>query len=544
MGNAASAEATESTMEVPNNMAELPAEVMDIMATRFITSEQSAANSGLSNADYCNNLVGQLSDVIYDSTRPAQIVYLSQLRSPPNPESPPDTLSTVEENCQELAKFYTQIAQVYRAIYGAIRPRVVEKGGKSVTIMANPCSERIAALLGESGTADDIKEINPAYCSINKDARNLAGVPGLAALDYLYHDKYNPATNSYDSMTDETAELYGDTVQKLQHAYTGLPLKDSSVTSFADIKLKDFAADPGCAEDVLVGNREHSVEDLDKEFREIVKAHEATPTGRTSSRQRIDPPWGGQYGNWPWGGRYGYGAYYAPQPRGPVTAPPLDNKLLPSRRDVIEYINDYLRREGLRTHSSTDLDTLLQQLPDPSGEIEDWPANLKNYIAEYRTLRRGKLEHELTSQKKRWLAGNPDDKQRERGAQGSGVYRQASGMKDNAHLEKYVEGIKAMEKGLFKAQKKLLRVLDELFVYIQLPESGTKAITINPNLTHSRLEKDVIPMVRETIRNLYSSCEEDFTRLVKMYETAVAKQQAIVLTKQIKFLESGGEYEI
>ena len=96
----------------------------------------------------------------------------------------------------------------------------------------------------------------------------------------------------------------------------------------------------------------------------------------------------------------------------------LDNKLLPSRRDVIEYINDYLRREGLRTHSSTDLDTLLQQLPDPSGEIEDWPANLKNYIAEYRTLRRGKLEHELTSQKKRWLAGNPDDKQRERGAQG------------------------------------------------------------------------------------------------------------------------------
>ena len=128
MGNAASAEATESTMEVPNNMAELPAEVMDIMATRFITSEQSAANSGLSNADYCNNLVGQLSDVIYDSARPAQIVYLSQLRSPPNPESPPDDLSTVEENCQELAKFYTQIAQVYRAIYGAIRPRVVEKG--------------------------------------------------------------------------------------------------------------------------------------------------------------------------------------------------------------------------------------------------------------------------------------------------------------------------------------------------------------------------------------------------------------------------------
>ena len=99
--------------------------------------------------------------------------------------------------------------------------------------MANPCSERIAALLGESGTANDIKEINPAYCSINKDARNLAGrARSGGAWTISTTTKYNPATNSYDSMTDETAELYGDTVQKLQHAYTGLPLKDSSVTSF------------------------------------------------------------------------------------------------------------------------------------------------------------------------------------------------------------------------------------------------------------------------------------------------------------------------
>ena len=151
------------------------------------------------------------------------------------------------------------------------------------------------------------------------------------------------------------------------------------------------------------------------------------------------------------------------------------------------------------------------------------------------------MKDELTAQKNRWLTGNPDEKQRKHEVGGRGVYRETYSMKDNEQLHKYVAGIKAMEDDLFKAQKKLLRVLDMLFVYIQLPESGTKVITINPSLTHSRLEKDIIPMVRKIIRDLYSSCEQDFTKLIKIYEAAVAKQQALILTKQIKFLESREE---
>jgi hypothetical protein len=539
MGNVSSTKSEEPKTKASNNKRDLPAEVVDIMATRFITSEQSAENHKLSDADYCNNLVGQLSNIIYDSATPAQIVYLSQLRNPSESESASGSLS-VEDNCQEIAKFYTQIAQVYRAIYGAIKPRVIDKEGKSVTIMTNPCSERIRALLGNSDSADDIREINPAYCSVNKDTNNLSGIPGLAALDYLYYDKYNPVTHSYDSMTDKTAELYEETVEKLHRVYTDAPLKSSPVTSFANIELRNFAADPGCAEAVLVGNEEQSIEDWNKEFQNITKNIESDV--RPQTRRHANIPGGNRYASWPWGNQYGYGNYYQPPPRAPLTAPTLDDNSLPNSKDVIEYINDNLRNNGLHTESDGALKTLLEQRPDPSAEIDTWPDNLKTYITEYRATRHRMLKDELTTHQKRWLAGNPDEKQRKHEVGGRGVYRETYSMKNNEQLHKYVAGIKVMENNLFKAQQKLLRVLDMLFVYIQLPESGTKVITINPSLTHSRLEKDIIPMVRKVIRDLYSSCEQDFTELIKIYEAAVAKQQALILTKQIKFLESREEY--
>ena len=67
MGNATSKSAEVAPdITVPDTMSEQPAGIIDIMATYFITSQQSKDNN-LSDANYCNNLVEWLSNIIHDS---------------------------------------------------------------------------------------------------------------------------------------------------------------------------------------------------------------------------------------------------------------------------------------------------------------------------------------------------------------------------------------------------------------------------------------------------------------------------------------------
>ena len=271
MGNATSKSAEVAPdITVPDTMSEQPAGVIDIMATYFITSQQSKDNN-LSDANYCNNLVEWLSNIIHDGTTSAQIMVISANKFP---SSEPGTKRI---DCEKLAKYYIRIAQVYNAILGAIQPMFkyetpsggftqlltakqslnptaygAKVGAKAITVLNNPCSKRIRTLLGESDTIKDMTGINPSYCSVNKDTLYLNSIPGMEYLELLYKDKEKeedkdyPLRPAFASMSENASKEYKEVVDEFHLAYTEDPVRDSSVDSFGKIKLKNYELDPGC----------------------------------------------------------------------------------------------------------------------------------------------------------------------------------------------------------------------------------------------------------------------------------------------------------
>jgi len=569
MGNVTSKSAEGAPeITVPDTMSEHPAGVIDIMATHFITSQQSKDNN-LTDANYCNNLVEWLSNIIHEGTTSAQIMVLSANKFP---SSEPGTKMV---DCQKLAKYYVQIAQVYNAILGAIQPMFkyetpsggftqlltakqslnptaygAKVGAKAITLLNNPCSKRLRTLLGESSMVKEMTGINPSYCSINKDTSNLNSIPGMAYLEELYKDKYNPDTGMFDSMTPYTAKQYKEAVHELHLAYTEDPLMDSSVDSFMKIKLKNYELDPGC---VIGQNRSQDPgEESLKMFQKLTKALESKSTyqpqpqrhQRSGTNWRYGYPygqqmWGHAYGQQRWGHAYGQQMWdhaYGQQYHRPVTAPTFDENTLPAQNHMVEYIKGELRRSNVQRPDDRTLKILLEQ-PEDEVDILDWPLSVTQAITSYRDMRNRLLKEELKRQKESWKSGRPDDKERKQEWAGYGVYREKNEMKHNNQLLKdYGAGIRKMEDRLFREQNKLLAILDNLFVYMELPESGITVITINPKLKEEDLEKNIIPDVRRIITDLYKDCENDFNKMIQLFEAAVAEQQIKTLDDQIVYL--------
>ena len=147
---------------------------------------------------------------------------------------------------------------------------------------------------------------------------------------------------------------------------------------------------------------------------------------------------------------------------------------------MIEYINDALVVNHFPRQSSRALQTLLEQ-HEHEVDISDWPEPVKEAITSYRDMRNTLLKEDLARQKENWKKGRPDEKERKQAWLGYGVYREKNEMKQsNQLLKDYGNGIRKMENRLFKEQNKLLKILEDLFVYMELPESGITVVTINP----------------------------------------------------------------
>ena len=97
--------------------------------------------------------------------------------------------------------------------------------------------------------------------------------------------------------------------------------------------------------------------------------------------------------------------------------------------------------------------------------------------------------------------------------------------KNNGKHKLFKKYAKHMAKMISKTQeneKKLLSILEDIFVYWIEPEKNIKKLTINPKLTHKSLDV-ITKKARDLILNLYVDCEKDFQTGLNIFETIVKK---------------------
>ena len=105
------------------------------------------------------------------------------------------------------------------------------------------------------------------------------------------------------------------------------------------------------------------------------------------------------------------------------------------------------------------------------------------------------------------------------------------GDEDNILFKKFAENIKNMLKKTNTNQQNLLKILDELFVWIE-PPSGiegedksikSKLVTINPKLNDKKLQ-EVVVKTRKLIIDIYLQCEKDYQEGLKIFK-AIADEK-------------------
>ena len=105
---------------------------------------------------------------------------------------------------------------------------------------------------------------------------------------------------------------------------------------------------------------------------------------------------------------------------------------------------------------------------------------------------------------------------------------------------KYATNIKNMIETAANNQKKLLSVINDLFIFIEDPYTKKKKIRVNPNLTEELLQKSV-EKTRRLIIDLYVKCELDYVTGVKIYEAIVESKILETTQKQIENLKLHAE---
>lgn len=99
---------------------------------------------------------------------------------------------------------------------------------------------------------------------------------------------------------------------------------------------------------------------------------------------------------------------------------------------------------------------------------------------------------------------------------------QEGGKRNIVIIKEYAKNLKNMIKKVNKIQKKLLDILDKIFIYDKDPEfpDNEEVIRISPHLTEKILQT-YIDTTRQLIVQLYIDCEEDFIEGVKIYEALI-----------------------
>ena len=108
---------------------------------------------------------------------------------------------------------------------------------------------------------DTTIKINPNFCDININDKQLEDEPGIPELKQLYYDKYNYNTANFDDMTSEMKIIYEKDLKIVFEQFSNGDEKFDSekIKNFSDIKLKNFHNSKGCQsglyKEKIVGQR-------------------------------------------------------------------------------------------------------------------------------------------------------------------------------------------------------------------------------------------------------------------------------------------------
>ena len=104
-------------------------------------------------------------------------------------------------------------------------------------------------------------EIRPSFCNVNKkedgSQMSLSDEPGIPELKQLYYDVFDYNTAKFTSMSKKSEEEYKKDLATFYKAFTGKSSVPSTVTSFSDIKLRDFSLHENCKPDGLFNKVYH-----------------------------------------------------------------------------------------------------------------------------------------------------------------------------------------------------------------------------------------------------------------------------------------------
>jgi len=284
-----------NTQEDEKLKAKTSAELLDYLASNYITSASFKSLKKLNKKEYCDKMIVLTSDILNKYFNTVDISYISnRIKSGTNTETdnkndkvyvlPTDDLSQInkadekEKVCTDIAKFYITIAHVFAAIMTTMNPMVEFTDPNTNQVRQIPvsdkdefvpdsvayeivhktslCDRRIKSLKRGHGdvSSDPNQEtinVHPQVCDINVnkntgETKNLEDEPGIPEFLRLYFDKYNPLTGEFDDMTGDTKAIFNEDLQIFYEVFTGNKTMPNYITKFSDIKLRDYHNKPNC----------------------------------------------------------------------------------------------------------------------------------------------------------------------------------------------------------------------------------------------------------------------------------------------------------
>ena len=291
-----------NTPSSSNNNAEKEFEnfydVVDYIATYYILTMDFKSLSKLSEKEYCDKLIILTADILEKYLNEQHITYLEQrvkdgveVNTLNNEkflfvdrdvfedlDISHDTKLGIKQNikkqrvCIGIAKFYVKIAHIFAAILMTINPvyaytdsvtgltmkttllekDTIPKGVTKEVLKLNVCDNRISALRNKEIIDEETGKatLQPNICDLNiSDSgfeKNLSDEPGIPELMQLYFDKYDDRTGTFTGMTSESEVVFRRDLQKFYTAFTGNQTMPPEITTFSDIKLRDYNKQPNC----------------------------------------------------------------------------------------------------------------------------------------------------------------------------------------------------------------------------------------------------------------------------------------------------------
>jgi hypothetical protein len=104
-------------------------------------------------------------------------------------------------------------------------------------------------------------------------------------------------------------------------------------------------------------------------------------------------------------------------------------------------------------------------------------------------------------------------------------------------FDEYGKNIQSMVLFVNQTQKKLLEIINNIFVYVIDPVTHKKQTRVSPSLTDDKL-KILLEQTRQIITELYLTCEDNYQKGIDIYEAIIESKLLQTTQNQIQTLNN------